>query len=473
MNAELQRRNPIQTPQIVGAEWWNDALERVATAQQVPRRTALKTGLIIGSAGVVVAALALCGIIVAASSDDGPEFEQVAKPALSVQQEYGWSFGAPAEPLTFNGESTAAFDKTALTRLPTDLAPRNPAWKPFYAATLFQSPTALPRTTVQGDSPSVPLSDALKPIFTTEMDVAYRRGRALLSLFEGGAGATALVVDLPGPESVALAAGLATRFDPVFLFDNWPHPRGVVPAHLTLGAAAYYQPTFVKLQASRTDAAPAAFILDRARLAQYTDEATQFDNRWWAKLPSAAQLKAAGVTQVLYVVPGASDAVELDDLNEDFVAYAAAGISVKTVAGSDFRKDDTVPEKEREALVASGDWPAYYYGGNHDVHHTFWSSYRWSDGTAGSSTAAKPARNQAAKPATTTATAENVSNGAAYAPVTRTTPFTGSGSSKAATSGSTFGHTALAVAVGTGVVLGSRWGSRSGSFNRSGGGAFG
>ena len=62
------------------------------------------------------------------------------------------------------------------------------------------------------------------------MEVAYRRGKALASLFKGNAAAAMVVVDLAGPEAVAFAAGAASAFDPVFAFDNWPHPRGVVPS---------------------------------------------------------------------------------------------------------------------------------------------------------------------------------------------------------------------------------------------------
>ena len=64
------------------------------------------------------------------------------------------------------------------------------------------------------------------------MALAHRRGEALLlAAHREGACRTdvALVLDLPGPEAVAVAAALAPCFDPVFVFDNWPHPLGVVP----------------------------------------------------------------------------------------------------------------------------------------------------------------------------------------------------------------------------------------------------
>jgi len=71
------------------------------------------------------------------------------------------------------------------------------------------------------------------------MQNAYRAGKALASLFAGVPPHTMVIVDLPGPEAMAFAAGMAELFDPCFTFENWPHPRGVVPAHLTLAAAAF------------------------------------------------------------------------------------------------------------------------------------------------------------------------------------------------------------------------------------------
>jgi hypothetical protein len=137
------------------------------------------------------------------------------------------------------------------------------------------------------------------------------------------------VVDLDGPDSVAFAAGASGRFDPVFLFDNWPHPHGVVPAHLTLAAAAYYQPMFANAAMASPSGAPPApmFVLDRQRLATYTDSATQFDNRWVARMPGVQALRSLGIKRLLYVGPIGCTR-ELDDLNDDLVTDHTAGISV-------------------------------------------------------------------------------------------------------------------------------------------------
>jgi len=211
----------------------------------------------------------------------------------------------------------------------TEMAPRSQAHKRFYVQTLFESPTALPKATAQGDPATItPLQTALKPIHTNGMADAFAIGRALADPL-GAMTDTAVIVDLDGHEAVAFAAGACQKLDPIFLFDNWPHPHGVVPAHMTLAAAAYYQPLFARAQLSNPPDVPAMFVLDAQRLAPYRDDATQFDNRWVARMPSPSALKSLRVAKLLYVIAAnRSPARELDDLNDDFVADTAAGIAI-------------------------------------------------------------------------------------------------------------------------------------------------
>ena len=80
----------------------------------------------------------------------------------------------------------------------------------------------------------------------------------------------------------------------------------MVRAQETLSAAAYYQPLFAEARrkVGADEVRPAMFVLDRRRLTAYTDDATQFDNRYVAKLPlSAAEMRALGADHVLYVRP--------------------------------------------------------------------------------------------------------------------------------------------------------------------------
>ena len=101
--------------------------------------------------------------------------------------------------------------------LPDDLRPTRAEYAPWYVPTLFQSPSALPRTRpLEETTRATPLNEVLVPIFSPAMDTAYRRGKALASLFQGESTGAMVVVDLPGPEAVAFAAGAAAALDPVF-----------------------------------------------------------------------------------------------------------------------------------------------------------------------------------------------------------------------------------------------------------------
>ena len=470
----------VEKPGIVGAKWWQEGVAEQA-AVAIPRRSALAgmvgMATVIGGIAVIGSALAICGA--AAASDSEVEFKTVDQASLQTQRQYGWNFGAVTENLVFDGVQKTPFDRSALARLRAELMPVKGDLRPFYWPTLFDAPTAMPTTPIEGESPTQPLSSVLSPVFTSAMDVAYRRGRALAALFEKATPDTAVLVDLAGPEAVAMAAGMAERFEPVATFDNWPHPRGVVPAHMTLAAAAYYQPLFAKTQQRRTLNALPAFVLDRKRLAQYTDETRQFDNRYVAKLPPPDGLKKLGVKRVLYVVPGAGETTELDDLNQDFVAYEKAGIDVKMVAATDFAAGNpSLSAEERQKLEQAGEWPPYYYGGDTGSSEGFWSDYGWDGATTA--------------PAKKLASGRHPSSHKGWAPSSRSTPFgssTHSASSSADGTGSAskaaavaVGTVAVAVAAGTGVVLGTRYGTgrssgprtggRSGSFGRSSGSGY-
>lgn len=308
----------VDEPGLVGARWWQDSV-----IDPVGRRHTILTLLAVG-VGLGVAGLAIDACEPTKTSRLG---------ALDLQRKYGWAFGAATENLVFNGQSTQPFDRSRLAWMVADMTPRVAAHRPFYVQTLFESPTALPTAVSEGDPTTIPsLKDALQPIFTQGMHDIFKWVQANVDTLAGVTGA-ALVVDLDGQDAVAFAAAASSRFDPVFLFDNWPHPHGVVPAHLTLAAAAYYQPMFANAAtASQADPRPPApmFVLDRQRLATYTDSASQFDNRWVARMPGVQALRAMGITRLLYVGP-AANARELDDLNDDFVTDHTAGISVVLV----------------------------------------------------------------------------------------------------------------------------------------------
>jgi hypothetical protein len=159
-----------------------------------------------------------------------------------------------------------------------------------------------------------------------------------------------VLADLPGEQAVALAAGAVDAFEPVLLLDNWPHPQGVVPAHLPLAAMAYYQPRFA--HAKPRGLSPPLFVLDRQRTASYAEDSTRFDNRYHARMPRLDVLAKDGVRTLYYVVASPAALPEPDDLNEALSA-SGAGVTVHALALTDFLADPSAP---------GGD--AVYYGGS-------------------------------------------------------------------------------------------------------------
>jgi hypothetical protein len=262
--APFERNALVDKPGIVGARWWHAAL--ADQDAQMARRTAIRNILIAG--GVLAgfgALLALCGRAVSSSSSSSSipdDAQEQRKTALDMQQAYGWSFGAIGESLVFDGSQSAPFDRAALSSLPMDLQPSRSDLLPFFVRTLFEASYAVPSSLATLAPEEVsgfqPLANVMQPLHTAAMDVAYARGKSLASVFAaladaGGAATDAkagVVVDLAGPEAVAFAAGAADVFDPVFLFDNWPHPRGVVRSHETLAASSFYQPLFAKARSA-------------------------------------------------------------------------------------------------------------------------------------------------------------------------------------------------------------------------------
>lgn len=158
---------------------------------------------------------------------------------------------------------------------------------------------------------------------------AYDRGVTLAESLKGlGASRDlAVILDLPGPQSVAAAAGLADFAPVVMTMDNIPHLRGVVSSHETLGALLYWRPRLMKRPAEPDR--PVVFVLEGARLAPYANQQDVFDNRSTARLPSVEAFAKLGVKKVLYVRPEAGKTVEQDDLVDLFVGLEKAGVDVR------------------------------------------------------------------------------------------------------------------------------------------------
>jgi hypothetical protein len=428
------RKFQADCDELVAARWWNEALRhdplfRTLYANEDTRRALIAAG--------AVGALALLGIFLTREKDDdGPV---VTMDALAAQRRSGWNIGAPRASLYYDGIANAdemgrTDWRANLDSLTSAVAPTQPGLAPYFVPTLFQVLSA------------TDFAQSVVPIHTDWMDGAQNEARALASLFRGlpNAYETALLIDAPGPEAVAAALGVADVFEPVFLFDNWPHPHGVVPSHEVIGAIIYHRRSFELAAQGRAPGAPAAFVIDSRRLSTYRDASDAFDNRYLAKLPGAEGFGRLGVKHLLYVSDHPVEH-EPDDLNADFVALAAAGIDVKMVALSDFRP-------------TSPGGTVYSYGGSPTPHVWFWHSYGWY-----SPPRAVPAR--LAEP--TPPFEAGLSRGAGYRPVERPTMFSSrvvgglSGVGKQKPSG--FGRVSFRTSSSTGEVsLG-----RSGSFGRT------
>ena len=226
-----------------------------------------------------------------------------------------------------------------------DLAPSRSDLKPWAVRALLDVPRELAR---RGQATGGWLVPACAPEDRLARDRAWRLAKALADT--GQATDTAIILDLPGPQAVAAAAGMSGRFDPVFTSDSLPHPAGVVPSAQTLAAALYWRPVFEAERGKRTAEAGPCFILDGARLAPYANEADRFDNRTRARLPGPEALRTLGVRRVLYVRPTRGAVAEADDLNELFAALPAAGIEVRHLGLDAVEPEEPV---ERSASHAS------------------------------------------------------------------------------------------------------------------------
>jgi hypothetical protein len=457
-------RVAADAPGGTAARWWNEAL---ADADRISRRRALAWQLGIG--GVAIAGVTGIAVLANRESDevDG------SMDALELQRRTSWNVGDTDRRLQLANLRTTDVDGSVTWQgtlqgghLAEALAPAEARLQPYYAPALFQAPDRSPD-----------LRQVLMPILRPSMEEFYDRGRALADAFDaaGRPHDTALVIDLHGPEAVAVAAGIADQFAPVFTFDNWPHPRGVVPSHETLAAALYYLPALRRAADGRQAPAPPAFVLDADRLNPYRDEVEHFDNRYTVSLPSASRLQSLGVARLLYVRGGAG-ALESDDLNADFAELERSGIPVRLVSLADFQpaaeeikpvgttaaRPVAAASKTPDAGVAAAAGSTthrhytYYGGGYHWSHVYFWHQYGWY----------APAPPRGAPPRMPPAPAP--SRAASYRPVARQTMFSSrtvggvAGIGKAKPSG--FGRVSVRTSRSSGAISVGR--GRSGSYGR-------
>ena len=143
-------------------------------------------------------------------------------------------------------------------------------------------------------------------------------------------------------------------------------------SHDTLAALLYYAAYIEAQKQKLPDGSPGILLLDSQRLASYTDEDAQFDNRYVATTPSPAALQQRGVKNIMYVVSTRAQKEEADDLNDDFVAYKNAKLKVTLFPLNDLKRVSEqgtrkTPDGNTQQVMET----RYYYGGGLESHLGF------------------------------------------------------------------------------------------------------
>jgi hypothetical protein len=145
-------------------------------------------------------------------------------------------------------------------------------------------------------------------------------------------GSTAVVVDLPGAESVTVGLAFAQRgLRPVPLYNGTDGPNAVVKTDQLIGALGAGSQVLKALTISR-DARP-AFLLDSNRSdPRATMSPGYYDNRWVVlpqDFPSAMFLRRSGITDVLLVQRGLI--APSQDLSHVLLRWQQGGLRLRSI----------------------------------------------------------------------------------------------------------------------------------------------
>jgi len=143
--------------------------------------------------------------------------------------------------------------------------------------------------------------------------------------------ATAVVIDLPGPDSVKTGlALLASGLQPVPLFNAAYHLAGVVEVTGIAAWLAHGPAVFSRMPVA--EAAPPAFLLDAKRLrGGLKPSPGQFDNRWMTfpqDFPSANFLITRGIRRIVLVQDADIFAQPQEDLSHVLLRWQEAGLEI-------------------------------------------------------------------------------------------------------------------------------------------------
>lgn len=140
---------------------------------------------------------------------------------------------------------------------------------------------------------------------------------------------TAIVVDLPGIESLHTALALAREgYRPVPLYNTSPgEPRPVLDVKALVAALSAPVPDTVKAVMGR--GAPPVFILDSLRTKDRKPDPGTFDNRWVVfpqDFPSGNLLHSRGITRVILIQADTQQPQE--DLAHVLLRWQESGIQI-------------------------------------------------------------------------------------------------------------------------------------------------
>jgi hypothetical protein len=150
---------------------------------------------------------------------------------------------------------------------------------------------------------------------------------------------TAIVVDLPGPSSVAAGLALAERgYRPVPLFNAVPGPPGASCVDVWPIVAEIVRGSERLASARLSPAAPPAFLLDRSRQLGRIEGESLFDNRsasFPTDFPSARFLAQAGIRRAVLLQEFATGpqfdlAHTLREWQRGGISLAEASLDVRT-----------------------------------------------------------------------------------------------------------------------------------------------
>jgi hypothetical protein len=202
--------------------------------------------------------------------------------------------------------------------------------------------------------PEAAWSDWAKPVLFVHLDSLPESpgesnwGEVDASWSPGADERCAIVLDLPGPRSVALGIALARRgYRPVPLFNGCPGAMEAVPTQSVLAAIAMSTDDLGRIDLPID--APPVFLLDAGRNPEGLKVPPgKFDNRWMTfpqDFPSANFLQSNGIQRVLLVQEGTG--APTADLAHVLLRWQESGIAMEACDSTGGGRSEVTIRKPR------------------------------------------------------------------------------------------------------------------------------